>query len=66
MLKLYLSIKNLKSPFQIIKEYENYWDELKIDDVLNEEQFRQFFYDISSCVQKDDDFTQILKSLGYK
>ena len=59
-------IKNLKSPFQIIKEYENYWDELKIDDVLNEEQFRQFFYDISSVVDNDRDFTQILKALGYK
>ena len=59
-------IKHLKSPFELIKEYENYWDELKIDDVLNEEQFRQFFYDISSAVDNDRDFTQILKALGYK
>ena len=60
------AIKHLKSPFEILKEYENYWDALKIDDVINEDHFRQFFYDISSVVDNDRDFTQILKSLGYK
>jgi len=59
-------IKHLKSPFQIIKEYENNWDALKIDDVISEEHFRQFFYDVSSVVDNDRDFTQILKALGYK
>ena len=60
------AIKHLKSPFEIIKEYENNWDALKIDDVISEEHFRQFFYDISSVVDNDRDFTQILKALGYK
>lgn len=59
-------IKHLKNPFQIIKEYENNWDALKIDDVISEEHFRQFFYDVSSVVDNDRDFTQILKALGYK
>ena len=27
--------------------------------------FRQFLYDVSFCVEKDEDFTQIIKSLGY-
>ena len=60
------AIKHLKSPFEIIKEYENNWDALKIDDVISEEHFRQFFYDVSSVVDNDRDFTQILKALGYK
>ena len=59
-------IKHMKSPFEIIKEYENNWDALKIDDVISEEHFRQFFYDVSSVVDNDHDFTQILKALGYK
>lgn len=59
-------IKHLKCAFQIIKEYENNWDALKIDDVISEEHFRQFFYDVSSVVDNDHDFTQILKALGYK
>ena len=60
------AIKHLKSPFEIIKEYENNWDALKIDDVISEEHFRQFFYDVSSVVNNDRDFTQILKALVYK
>ena len=28
------AIKHLKSPFEIIKEYENNWDKLKIDDIF--------------------------------
>ena len=59
-------IKHLKCAFQIIKEYENNWGALKIDDVISEEHFRQFFYDVSSVVDNDHDFTQILKALGYK
>jgi len=59
-------IKHLKNAFQIIKEYENNWDAFKIDDVISEEHFKQFFYDVSSVVDTDKDFTQILKALGYK
>ena len=59
-------IKYLKNVYQIRREYEENWDALKIDDVISEEHFRQFFYDISSVVDSDRDFTQILKALGYK
>ena len=55
-----------KSANQIRMEYEKYWDKLKVDDVISEEHFKQFFYDISSVVENDKDFTQILKALGYK
>jgi Ca2+-binding EF-hand superfamily protein len=55
-----------KSASQIRMEYEKYWDRLKIDDTISEEHFKQFFYDISSVVENDRDFTQILKALGYK
>ena len=59
-------MRHIKSAFEIIKEYENNWDALKIDDVISEEHFRQFFYDVSTVVDNDRDFTQILKTLGYK
>ena len=55
-----------KSASQIRMEYEKYWDKLKVDDVISEEHFKQFFYDVSSVVENDKDFTQILKALGYK
>ena len=55
-----------KSASQIRMEYEKYWDKFKIDDIISEEHFKQFFYDISSVVENDRDFTQILKALGYK
>jgi len=55
-----------KSASQIRMEYEKYWDRLKIDDTISEEHFKQFFYDVSSVVDDDKDFTQILKALGYK
>ena len=59
-------IKHLKNVYQIIDEYKKNWDALKIDDVISEEHFIQYFYDISSVVDTDRDFTQILKALGYK
>ena len=55
-----------KSANQIRMEYEKYWDKFKIDDIISEAHFKQFFYDISSVVENDRDFTQILKALGYK
>ena len=55
-----------KSANQIRMEYEKYWDKFKIDDIISEEHFKQFFYDISSVVENDRDFTQILKAIGYK
>lgn len=60
------AIRYRKNENQIKFEYENYWDKLKINDIISEESFRQYFYDISSAVENDKDFTQILKALGYK
>ena len=39
---------------------------MKEDDRVTDYQFREFFYDISSCVESDADFIQILNSLGMK
>ena len=60
------AIKFLKTVPDLVEEYSINWDNLKEDNRVTENDFRQFFYDISSCVQSDDDFTQILRSLGYK
>ena len=60
------AIRFLKTVPDLEEEYAINWDNLKEDNRVTENNFRQFFYDISSCVQSDEDFTQILKSLGYK
>ena len=60
------AIKYVKKVTDLWKEYQNNWGPLKIDDVISESLFREFFYDVSTCVDSDSDFTQILKTLGYK
>ena len=60
------ALRFLKTVPDLEREYKNNWDNLKHDNRIKEEDFRQFFYDISACVERDDDFTQILKALGYK
>ena len=60
------AVRFLKTVPDLLEEYSINWDNLKEDNRVTENDFRQFFYDVSSCVQSDDDFTQILKSLGYK
>lgn len=59
-------MKFLKTVPDVINEYTYYWDNLKDDNLVTENNFKQFLYDISFCVEKDEDFTQIIKSLGYK
>ena len=60
------AIRYLKTVPDLEYEYKINWDNLKEDDRISENNFRQFFYDISACVERDEDFTQIMKSLGYK
>ena len=60
------AVKFLKTVPDLEVEYRINWDNLKEDNRVTENDFRQFFYDVSSCVDNDEDFTQILKSLGYK
>ena len=60
------AIKFLKTIPDLEIEYKINWDNLKEDNRVTEKDFCQFFYDVSSCVEKDEDFTQILKALGYK
>ena len=60
------AIRFLKTVPDMEYEYKINWDNLKEDNRIKENNFRQFFYDISACVDRDDDFNQILKALGYK
>ena len=60
------AIKFIKSVPDLRREYENNWMKPKDENKISEDEFRQFFYDVSTCVPNDIDFTQILKALGYR
>ena len=60
------AIKFVRSVPDLRREYENILAKIAKEDVLSEDDFRQFFYDVSTCVANDADFTQILRALGYK
>ena len=60
------AIKFIKSVPDLRREYENNWMKPKDEERISEDDFRQFFYDVSTCVPNDVDFTQILKALGYR
>ena len=60
------AIKFIRSVPDLRREYENILAKIAKEDVLSEDDFRQFFYDVSTCVANDADFTQILRALGYK
>ena len=60
------AIKFMKSVPDLRKEYEVNWNKPKEEEKITEDDFSQFFYDVSTCVPNDADFTQILKALGYK
>ena len=47
-------------------EYKINWDNLKEDNRIKENDFKEFFYDISACVEKDEEFNKILKALWFK
>ena len=58
--------KFIKVTPEILKEYLITWDNFKEDDRVTEDQFRQYQFDISTCVDSDEDFIQIMRSVGYK
>ena len=60
------AIKFVKSVPDLKKEYELYWEKIAKDGMISEDSFRQFLYDVSTCITKDEDFIQIIKALGYK
>ena len=60
------AIKFIKSVPDLRREYETVLRKIANEDVITEDDFRQFFYDISTCIVNDADFTQILRALGYK
>ena len=60
-------MKNYKKTYnQIKEEYLTVWDNLKEDDIITYDNFQLFFKDISTCIIKDEDFEDVLKSLGLK
>ena len=60
------AIRFLKTVPDLENEYKMNWDNLKEDNRIKENDFKEFFYDISACVEKDEEFNQILKALGFK
>ena len=60
------TIKFIKSVPDLTREYETILRKIANEDIITEDDFRQFFYDVSTCVTNDADFTQILRALGYK
>ena len=60
------AIKFVKSVPDLRREYETILGKVANQDIISEDDFRQFFYDVSTCVPNDSDFTQILRALGYK
>ena len=60
------TIKFIKSVIDLRREYESVLKKVANDNIISEDEFRQFFYDVSTCVANDSDFTQILRALGYK
>ena len=60
------AIKFVKSVPDLRREYESILGKVANQDIISEDDFRQFFYDVSTCVPNDSDFTQILRALGYK
>ena len=60
------AIKFIKNAQDLRKEYELNWNKIENEDRISEDDFRQFFYDVSTCIPNDKDFTQILKALGYR
>ena len=60
------AIKFIKSVIDLRREYENVLRKVADGDIISEDNFRQFFYDVSTCVANDNDYTQILRALGYK
>ena len=60
------AIKFIKSVIDLRREYENVLRKVADGDIISEDNFRQFFYDVSTCVANDNDFTQILRALGNK
>ena len=59
------AMKFFKTAPEIEHDYLISWDNLKEDDRVTYQQFKDYFSDISTCVDDDEDFNQILKSLGF-
>ena len=59
-------MKFIKTAPDVLEEYVKTWDNLKDDDLISEKNFEEYFYDISTCIETDEDFLQCLKACGYQ
>ncbi len=59
-------IKYYKNKDEVYKEYIKSWDDLKEDNRVTEDNFFEYFEDISTMIFDDNDFKQCLISLGLK
>ena len=59
-------IKYYKNKDEVYKEYIKSWDDLKEDNRVIEDNFFEYFEDISTMIFDDNDFKQCLISLGLK
>jgi len=54
----------LKTTIEVGADYLITWDNLKLNDIVSENNFYDYFIDISTCVEKEEDFLQILQGCG--
>ena len=48
---------------EIKLDFSSSWEGLKDDKIVREENFILFYKDISSCIETDQEFVDVLKSL---
>ena len=60
------TVKCNRNPDDIFNDYCLSWDDLRDGDKIYEIPFREYFLDISPCIDLDADFVQCLNALGYK
>ena len=58
-------LKLMKSHEKIEKEFLQSWGYLKEDDLISENNFIEFFEDISTCFKDDNDFDKCMYAICY-
>ena len=58
-------LKLQKDHTRIEKEFVQSWGYLKEDDLISENNFLEFFEDISTCFKNEDDFEKCMYAISY-
>ena len=59
------ALKLQKDHTRIEKEFVQSWGYLKEDDLISENNFLEFFEDISTCFKNEDDFEKCMYAISY-